>query len=858
MKINIPDFCLVVLIGSSGSGKSTFARRHFKPTEVISSDACRGFVEDDENSADATADAFALLHFIAETRLKRRKLAVVDATNVRAEDRAYLVRIAKKFHALPVALILNPGEDVCRARNKVRPDRQFGPHVIRNQTASFKRNIRRIDKEGFRYVHELRSVEAIEAVEIVRSRLWTDARHEAGPFDIIGDVHGCADELEALLEKLGYVVSWTDARTCSVSPSPGRRAIFVGDLVDRGPRTADVLRIVQTMVAGGFAFSVPGNHDVKLLRWLNGRNVKLTHGLAVTAAQLQQETPEFREQIKTFIDGLVSHLWLDGGKLVVAHAGIKEEMIGRSSGSVREFCLYGETTGETDEYGLPVRHNWAAEYRGDTTVVYGHTPIVAAEWLNRTICLDTGCAFGGKLSALRWPEKELVEVPAQRVYCQPARPLGPATDGPGVGPSGGLSLQHAHDDVLELALVTGKRVLDTSLGRTITIEEGSSAAALEAMTRFAIHPKWLIYLPPTMSPCATSSRAGLLEHPDDAFASYREEGLAEVVLEEKHMGSRALLVLCRDEVAARDRFGITSGETGMVYTRTGRPFFQDRATTEAVLARVRGSMTEIGFWERHQTAWALFDAEIMPWSAKAQSLIREQYAATGAAAHAGLSHTIALLYQAADRDASLPPLLARFEDRATRARRYAEAYRRYCWPVMSLDDYRIAPFHLLATESALHMDKDHLWHMAESGRLAEPGDKLMVATRHRVVDLASQPSIEAATCWWDELTARGGEGMVVKPGTFIARGRKGLVQPALKCRGPEYLRIIYGPEYDAPEHLARLRSRSLGKKRSLAIREFLLGHEALRRFIAREPLRRVHEAVFAILALESEPVDPRL
>ena len=225
---------------------------------------------------------------------------------------------------------------------------------------------------------------------------------------------------------------------------------------------------------------------------------------------MEAESPAFREQMKLFLDKLVSHLWLDGGRLVVAHAGIREEMMGRSSGAVREFCLCGETTGETDEYGLPVRHNWAAHYQGKTTIVYGHTPVVGAEWLNNTICIDTGCVFGGKLTALRWPEKELVEVPAARVYAEPVRPL--------AGVAGTLSLQQEHDDLLDLSLVTGKRIIETSLGRSIIIEEGNSAAALEVMTRFGVHPKWLIHLPPTMSPCATSGRDGLLEHPDEAFA----------------------------------------------------------------------------------------------------------------------------------------------------------------------------------------------------------------------------------------------------------------------------------------------------------------------------------------------------
>lgn len=858
MKITIPDFCLVLLIGSSGSGKSTFARKHFKPTEVISSDACRGLVDDDENSLEATSDAFALVHFLAETRLKRRKLTVIDATNVRLEDRAKLVAIATRFHALSVAIVFNPGEDICHERNRARPDRQFGPNVIRNQTASLRRNLRKLDKEGFRYVHELRSVEAIDAVDITRTRLWTDARHLTGPFDIIGDVHGCADELELLLIKLGYLVSWYDdvsvGRRCHVIPPTGRHAAFVGDLVDRGPRSPDVLRIVMSLVAAGDAIAVPGNHDIKFERWLNGRNVKLSHGLIETAAQMEQESPAFKRDVRAFLDKLVSHLWLDGGKLAIAHAGIRAEMIGRSSGAVREFCLYGETTGETDDFGLPVRHNWAADYRGETTIVYGHTTVLEPEWLNRTLCIDTGCCFGGKLTALRWPERDLISVPAARVYREPTRPLG--AQYPGAVTT--LSAQQANDDLLDLSLVLGKRIISTAAGRTFTIDAAHSAAALEVMARYAVNPKWLIHLPPTMSPPATSRRAVLLEHPDEAFDYFRSEGVAEVVVEEKHMGSRALLIVCRDEGVALKRFGVAKGETGAIFTRTGRPFFTDQTTADGLLAHIRGAMDEAGFWARHNTGWALLDAEIMPWSAKAQSLIQEQYAATGAAAAAGLGHAVEALTLAAARDPAAAPLLDLMCARQTRVARYQDAYRRYCWPVHALADYRIAPFHLLATEAALHLDKDHLWHMQELARVASAGAPILMATTHHLVDLADAASVTRAIEWWTELTAKGGEGMVVKPRTFIARGPKGLVQPAVKCRGPEYLRLIYGPDYDAPGNLERLRSRGLGKKRSLAIREFLLGEEALVRFMAREPLRRVHEAVFGVLAMESDPVDPRL
>ena len=199
----------------------------------------------------------------------------------------------------------------------------------------------------------------------------------------------------------------------------------------------------------------------------------------------------------------MSHYVLDDGKLVVAHAGMKAEMQGRGSGKVRDFALYGETTGETDEFGLPVRFNWAAEYRGSAMVVYGHTPVPEPEWLNRTVNIDTGCVFGGKLTALRYPEKEFVSVPAARTYCEPARPFLPEEQ---QAPK--LTAQQAHDDVLDADDVLGKRIVSTRLRGNVTIREAHATAALEVMSRFAANPKWLIYLPPTMSPCETSSEAG--------------------------------------------------------------------------------------------------------------------------------------------------------------------------------------------------------------------------------------------------------------------------------------------------------------------------------------------------------------
>ncbi|MBK8594538.1 MAG: polynucleotide kinase-phosphatase [Holophagales bacterium] len=635
--------------------------------------------------------------------------------------------------------------------------------------------------------------------------------------------------------------------------SEARKAVFLGDLVDRGPDTPGVLRLVMGMVEAGTAVCVPGNHDMKLMRKLKGKDVRLTHGLAESVSQLEKEPPEFVEKVTAFLDSLVSHYVLDGGRLVVAHAGMRADMQGRGSGRVRDFALYGETTGETDEYGLPVRFNWASEYRGAATVVYGHTPVAEPEWLNRTINVDTGCVFGGSLTALRYPEKELVSVKAERTWYEPVRPfLSEEAKAPV------LSTQHELDDVLDLEDVTGKRLVTTRLHRNVTIRAENAAAALEVMSRFGANPKWLVYLPPTMSPSETSAREGLLEHPAEAFAYFRREGVPRVVCQEKHMGSRAVVVICRDEEVARKRFGVVGEGSGACVTRTGRRFFEDRTLERKLLVRVGDAITKAGLWEELETDWMVLDCELMPWSVKAQQLLRTQYAPVGAAANTVLPLAASLLERAVGRDEAYADVAERVATRTGMARRFVSAYRQYCWRVVGIDDLKLAPFHLLATEGGVHVDRDHLWHMETLRRIAEADGSVVTATPHRVVDVTDPASEAEGVSWWEELTGRDGEGMVVKPLDFVAKGSRGLIQPALKCRGPEYLRIIYGPEYTLPSNLERLRKRGLSAKRSLALREFALGIEGLERFVRREPLRRVHECAFAVLALESEPVDPRL
>lgn len=844
MKLAVPASSLILLVGVSGSGKSTFAAKHFGPYETLSSDVFRGLVSDDENDQAATSDAFDALRYVASKRLEKNRLTVIDATNVQPAARKSFVDLARAHDMLPVAIVLDVPDKVAIARNAGRPGRDFGAGVVKRQHDQLRRSLWGLGREGFRRVHILDSEEAIAEAEIVREPLLTDRRDEHGPFDAIGDVHGCRSELESLLVELGYDIEKdASGRSVDAIHPDGRRAIFLGDLVDRGPDVPGVLRLAMGMVRNGHALAVPGNHEEKLIRALDGKNPKLSHGLAETLEQMADEPEEFRAEVLRFCRELVSHLVLDDGKLVVAHAGLIEKYQGRASGRVRAFALYGDTTGESDEYGLPIRLPWANDYRGSAMVLYGHTPTLEVTWVNNTACLDTGAVFGGSLSAMRYPEREVVSVPAEKVWYEPARPLAPA-------PSPG---DERDPSILKIDDVIGKHVVETSTHGRITVREEHAAGALEVMARWAIDPRYLLYLPPTMSPPATSKRTGMLEHPDEAFSAYLADGVSEVVVQEKHMGSRAVVLLAK----AASRFEAPAGWRGVVHTRTGRPFF-DRELSEQFLAELGDAAERAGLFDELGSSWLLFDAELLPWSLKAEELIRDLYAATGAAATDALPRAVSALEAAVASGVDAGELLVRTRERAKDAAAYREAYRQYAAPASGLDGVQVAPFQLLASEGRNHATAPHAWHLEHIDRLVEADPIRVRRTERRFVDLSDPEAVAEAVAWWEELTAAGGEGVVVKPAAGLVRTPKGLALPGIKVRGREYLRIIYGPDYTIPVNLERLRDRGVNHKRSMALREYALGLEALDRVANGEPLWRIHQAVFAVLAMESEPVDPRL
>ena len=439
----------------------------------------------------------------------------------------------------------------------------------------------------------------------------------------------------------------------------------------------------------------------------------------------------------------------------------------------------------------------------------------------------------------------VLTVPAEKTYEEPPKAFREA---------GEQSRQQESDRLLSTDDIRAPLRIQTAVGGTVHIRREQTAAALETMSRFAVDPRWLIYLPPTMAPADASSLPGLLEHPDEAFGYFRARDVKTVQCQEKHMGSRAVLIAGRSPDALRTRFGVDGDGLGITYTRTGRRFFTEPDTEDAVLAQVRAGMDAPACGDELDTDWVCIDAEVCP-GARGEGLVRTTTAPVAEAGRMGLEAAVRAL-EAAEGD-GIDALRTRFGIRREQVDRYDAAYRRYNWAVDGTEGLRIAPFHLLASEGRTHFDKDHEWHMSRLDRICR-SQPVLQATQRRTVTVDDEEQIREATAWWTASTEGGAEGMVVKPLEFTTRNGKETVQPAIKCRGREYLRIIYGPEYSEPGQLEKLRRRSSRGKMALALREFALGVHALEAFVQRRPLRVVHQAVFGILALESEPIDPRL
>jgi protein phosphatase len=364
----------------------------------------------------ASSEAFRLFRHTIERRLSLCRFTVADSTALTPGARRELLNIGRKYGFTVTLIVFDTPEDICLARNAGRDRRVIGSVIARMHKA-LRRTVKSVHDEGFDDVYIISEIDNMNSALEIKINNYEVTL--PGPFDIIGDVHGCYDELVMILQKLGY-----RKRFDYYTHPAARKAVFSGDLTDRGPRSLDSFWLVKHMVDSGSAFYVPGNHCRKLSRYLEGRNIKIANGLEKTVAEINElpedERENFREEFLSLYREAPPYLILDRGRLVVSHGGIKEEMIGKITERIRNFCFFGDATGEVTEEGLPVRRDWAKDYSGKALVVYGHTPVPDAVFVNNTIDIDQGCVLGGKLSALRYPELEIVQVPANEVYYERA------------------------------------------------------------------------------------------------------------------------------------------------------------------------------------------------------------------------------------------------------------------------------------------------------------------------------------------------------------------------------------------------------------------------------------------------------
>ncbi|WP_141431101.1 polynucleotide kinase-phosphatase [Bacillus sp. 03113] len=865
-EILLPHAGIILLIGPSNSGKTTFLKTWIgqgilKPSEVVSSDQFRLLVGDTDfidwsNRPKDEGDillndyqlisqkAFEAMDSMIETRAQLGKLTIIDATHLYSEDRKRYIELAHKLHVPSMAIVFDIPEEILLKRDANR-DFPRGKRRVKQQAQTFLKNKRFIKKEGFRSLYIVRHDE-VEQIQL--SRKMNPLEVEVGPgVDFIGDVHACFDELIKLLDQLGYAPNQDGL---FIHPE-GRKFVSVGDVMSRGPRSLDSMIFFKKHVDAGLAYMIDSNHGWKIARWLEGRNVTLSHGDEKIAEEFKQYLEAFGEEkafqlkneLKDFLLNAPSHyVFVKNGVrvVVVTHAGIRDDYIGKQSRIISDFTRYGDTDG-FDERGKPVRKDWYTGHERKELIIWGHDPKPQPLIINNTINIDQGVVFGGRLTAFRYPEKEFLFVKAKRDYS-------------GVQDNPLKEWEEKRFNPPNIArFINGYSVLTEQYGE-IKVQEGVVKSVIDSVSHLTVPIEELIYIPPTMSPTPEPSKLdNYLEHPQEAFEYYRSNGIQTMVVEKKHMGSRGILLLFKDSDAAIEYIGRPT--LGTIYTRTGRPFFS-KEIEEELTRKLNEDLHRYSYFEKYQTDFILLDAEILPWNLKAKELISTQYAHVAEIAMMDRTKLKEKLEKALNHNKGVSEWLDEITSKLQNVHVFREVFQKYCWNTEGIKGIQIAPFHLLAHSGKTFFDQSHLWHM-ERNREFSLLSNLFIETEFMVV--SDETTMQEAISWWTSITEDGHEGFVVKPETFISRNEKGkLLQPAIKVRGRKYLHIIYGIDYLLPENLKRLKERNVGKKQRHALMEFALGMEGVERYVNKDSIERIHECVLATLALEADPVDPRL
>jgi polynucleotide kinase-phosphatase len=873
---------ILILSGTSSSGKSTLASAHFKSSQVLSSDFFRTMVSDEsvtkkmpekvdvdqdyerferiifQEYKKISEDAFDLLKETLKKRAKNNRLTVIDATSLYAEDIQAYAKIAKENH-VPISIVfLNiPYKQVIE--NDAKRENARGNQRIKRQQQLLKRLMNQkksLDKAGIREIYDIQSLDNVHIeIENPQNIISIDKG-----IDIIGDGHGLLQTRIQLFKKAGYVLGEDGL----FRHPNGRKIVYVNDETSRGFLSSDEIKYgrypsiammvsMKEHVEANLAYAVDSNHNYKIWRWLEGRNVTLAHGDEKVEEEFEAFAQEFGEEktlllkkeLAAFLKSLPSHVIIeDRGfhRAVVTHAGIKDDMIGKFSREIRDFCRFGPTDGLEDS-GKPKRLDWTKEHKNGQLIIWGHEPHPNVTLENDTINVDTGGFCGHYLSMLRYPEMDILQEKNDISFVEDENnPI--------------LKQKKKRFEFPNLSRLLYGFDLQTSFGTFRAGAKNVQSVIESVSTRMAPFEE-VFYVPPTMSPTPkTSSLDDFLEHPQEAFDYYKNQGITRLVCEKKHMGSRAYITLFKNKQVGERYFNRPS--LGSILSRNNIKFFK-KEEEEIVLTKLNEDLQP--YFDEMNTDLLVIDAEILPWNLKASGLITKQYGLTSnAAIHKRKTHVERLLSFQETRSINIQDEIDQAKHLLENAEKFHKAFTYYCWDndVRKLEGIKIAPFHILAFSHKTNFDENHVWHMVQGIRLAELSD-LMMQTEHKVLDLNDEHAVKEITRWWLEMTAEGHEGMVIKPLDFISYNQhEDIIQPAIKVRGREYLRIIYGMDYLDEENLSIIKKRSASKKMKNALNEFKLSMESIQRFIDQESISRIHECVVASLSYENEKLDPRL
>lgn len=859
MKINIPNGAIVLLIGPSNSGKSTLlkslvASQQILKSEIISSDDYRLLVADSdfidfsnvakedeelifEKYQRVTEEAFNALHTIVNARAKLNKISFIDATNLRSFDREKYFTIAKQHHVPVVAIVLNTLKEQLIARDAQR-DNPRGEKRVLQQLKTFKYELKSLKREAFTQIYTLKE----EEVEIIRTSNPLYLNIDNG-FDIIGDIHGCYDEMLQLLKTLGY----EQQNDLYIHPA-GRRLISVGDIMSRGPKSIATMQFWLKQTEANLSFMTDSNHGWKIARWLRGQQVTLNHGdelveqefIAYEQSHSAEETTDLKKRFAHMLLNAPSHYILtqnDRTKAIVTHAGIKDHYISKQSKVISDFCRYGDIQ-QTDRLSKPIRGDWFINHKTSELIIWGHDVKVQPFKANRTINIDQGVVFGGELTALQFPELKFKSIKAFNNYV-------------GMKENPILEAKEKRFNPPNVAQFIDGFTVHTLNDDQITIAKENVLAAMDTFSHTTLPLEQIVYIPPTMSPTPqTSSLDDYLEHPTEAFNYYKKNGVKKMIAEKKHMGSRAVIFIAKNNAVAKKM--INSDSLGYIATRNGRPFFE-QVQQQQMVNKIHEELLAKNYFEQFNTEFVLMDAEILPWNLKAHRLIDQQYETVAENALMDRHKIIEKLQLTNDIDVT--NWLEEYTTKYKNAACFDAVFKNYCWATHELSGIQIAPFHILAHSSSTNFHETHSWHMKMNEFLAE-NSSLFIATEYRLID-SEKDELEVIE-WWKEMTDIGHEGIIIKPLHYETYYKGKLLQPAIKVRGREYLRIIYGMDYTNETTMKKLKHRNPSRKMRNALLEFKLGIEGISRFVRSESNARIHECALATLALESDAIDPRL